>query len=225
MMITLVPVSKPSISTRIWFSVCSRSSCEPPSPAPRCRPTASISSMKTMHGELRFAWSKRSRTREAPTPTNISTNSEPEMLKNGTPASPATARASRVLPVPGEPIRRTPFGIFAPSASKRSGNFKNSTTSSSSTLASSTPATSAKVTGVLFAMNIFALLLPKLIAWLFCPCALRIMKTKRPPISRTGSRALISRLKSWPESSGFFAPNVTLSGLRPPAMAAARTSL
>ena len=40
---------------------------------------------------------------EAPTPTNISTKSEPEMVKNGTPASPATARASSVLPVPGGP--------------------------------------------------------------------------------------------------------------------------
>src|SRR5260221_90393 len=76
---TLVPVSKPSISTRIWLRVCSRSSCEPPRPAPRWRPTASISSMNTMHGALRFAWSNRSRTRDAPTPTNISTNSEPEI--------------------------------------------------------------------------------------------------------------------------------------------------
>ncbi len=41
---------------------------------------------------------KRSRTREAPTPTNISTNSDPEMEKNGTPASPAIALASSVLP-------------------------------------------------------------------------------------------------------------------------------
>ena len=48
-----------------------------------------------------FPSSNRSRTREAPTPTNISTKSDPEMLKNGTPASPATAFARRVLPVPG----------------------------------------------------------------------------------------------------------------------------
>ena len=61
--ITFVFVSKPSISTRIWLRVCSRSSCEPPRPAPRWRPTASISSTKTMHGEFRFAWSNRSRTR------------------------------------------------------------------------------------------------------------------------------------------------------------------
>ena len=43
-------VSKPSISTSNWFSVCSRSSLPPPRPAPRWRPTASISSMKTMQG-------------------------------------------------------------------------------------------------------------------------------------------------------------------------------
>ena len=96
-------ISKPSISTSSWLSVCSRSSCPPPRPAPRWRPTASISSMKMMQGEFCLACSKRSRTREAPTPTNISTKSEPEIEKNGTPASPATARASSVLPVPGGP--------------------------------------------------------------------------------------------------------------------------
>jgi hypothetical protein len=37
----------------------------------------------------------------APTPTNISTKSDPLMLKNGTPASPDMALARRVLPVPG----------------------------------------------------------------------------------------------------------------------------
>src|SRR5437764_1015421 len=57
--------------------------------------------MNTMHGDACFACSNRSRTRDAPTPTNISTKSEPEMEKKGTPASPATARASSVLPVPG----------------------------------------------------------------------------------------------------------------------------
>ena len=56
-----------------------------------------------------------SRTRAAPTPTNISTKSEPEMLKNGTRASPATARASSVLPVPGGPTNNTPFGKWPPS--------------------------------------------------------------------------------------------------------------
>ena len=39
--------------------------------------------MKTMHGALASACANRSRTRAAPTPTNISTNSEPLRLKNG----------------------------------------------------------------------------------------------------------------------------------------------
>ena len=66
--------------------------------------------MKTMQGARCLACSNRSRTRAAPTPTNISTNSEPEIEKNGTPASPATARARSVLPVPGGPTSRTPLG-------------------------------------------------------------------------------------------------------------------
>ena len=72
-------------------------------PAPRWRPTASISSTKTIAGALALACVNISRTRAAPTPTNISTKSEPEMEKNGTFASPATARASKVFPVPGGP--------------------------------------------------------------------------------------------------------------------------
>ena len=47
--------SKPSISTSSWFRVCSRSSLPPPRPAPRCRPTASISSMKMMQGAFFLA--------------------------------------------------------------------------------------------------------------------------------------------------------------------------
>ena len=70
--------------------------------------------MKTMHGALASACANRSRTRAAPTPTNISTNSEPLRLKNGTLASPATARASSVLPVPGGPTSSTPFGMRPP---------------------------------------------------------------------------------------------------------------
>src|SRR5438132_823608 len=49
--------------------------------------------MKTMQGAFFFACSNMSRTRLAPTPTNISTKSEPEMVKNGTLASPAIERA------------------------------------------------------------------------------------------------------------------------------------
>mmetsp|Transcript_72664 Transcript_72664/g.183968 ORF Transcript_72664/g.183968 Transcript_72664/m.183968 type:complete len:210 (+) Transcript_72664:735-1364(+) len=115
---------KPSISTSIWFKVPSRSSLPPMPPPLRLRPMASISSMKTMHGACLRASAKRSRTRRAPTPTNISSKSEPEACKKGTPASPAIARANRVLPVPGGPDIIRPFGSFAPKRVKRSGSFK-----------------------------------------------------------------------------------------------------
>ena len=101
--------------------------------------------MKMMQGEFCLACSNRSRTREAPTPTNISTKSEPEIEKNGTPASPATARASSVLPVPGGPYSSTPLGIRAPSAWNFFGFSRNSLISCSSSTASSTPATSRNV--------------------------------------------------------------------------------
>jgi hypothetical protein len=45
---------------------------------------------------------------KAPTPTNISTKSEPDIEKKGTLASPAIARASNVLPVPGGPSLALP---------------------------------------------------------------------------------------------------------------------
>ncbi len=176
---TLVEVSNPSISTRIWFRVCSLSSCPPPNPAPRWRPTASISSTKTMQGAFRLAWSKRSLTLEAPTPTNISTNSLPLMEKKGTPASPAMARASSVLPVPGAPIRSTPRGMRAPRARNFSGCLRNSTISWSSCLASSTPATSVNVTVGLAPLASRARLRLKLKAWLLAPLAPRMMKMNR----------------------------------------------
>ena len=54
-------------------------------------------------GQFFLASANKSLTLEAPTPTNISTKSEPEIEKNGTPASPAIAFANKVLPVPGGP--------------------------------------------------------------------------------------------------------------------------
>ncbi len=98
-----------------------------------------------MQGALSLACLNRSRTREAPTPTNISTKSLPEMLKKGTSASPAMALASRVLPQPGSPTSSTPRGIRPPSRWKRLGFFRNSMISVHSSLASSMPATSLKV--------------------------------------------------------------------------------
>ena len=102
--------------------------------------------MKTMDGAFFLACSKRSRTRDAPTPTNISTKSEPEIEKKGTPASPATALASSVLPVPGGPISNTPLGMRAPRELNLEGFLRNSTISTSSSFSSSAPATSWKVT-------------------------------------------------------------------------------
>jgi len=71
---------------------------------------------------------------------------EPLIEKNGTLASPATARASSVLPVPGEPISSTPLGMRPPSFWNFCGSLRNSMISCSSSLASSTPATSLNVT-------------------------------------------------------------------------------
>ena len=68
-----------------------------------------------MHGEFFCACSNISLTLDAPTPTNISTKSDPDIEKKGTLASPAMALAKRVLPVPGGPTIKTPLGIFPPS--------------------------------------------------------------------------------------------------------------
>ena len=113
-MTTPLEPSKPSISVSSWFRVCSRSSLPPYCPPSRFLPMVSISSIKTIQGAFSFACLNRSRTFAAPMPTNISTNSEPEMEKNGTLASPATAFASSVLPVPGGPTNRAPLGMEAP---------------------------------------------------------------------------------------------------------------
>mmetsp|Transcript_14483 Transcript_14483/g.36007 ORF Transcript_14483/g.36007 Transcript_14483/m.36007 type:complete len:297 (+) Transcript_14483:508-1398(+) len=140
---TPVVVAKPSISTSSWFSVFSRSSCPPIAPPrPRARPMASISSMKMMEGDCVRACANRSLTRAGPTPTNISMKSDPEMDRKGTPASPAVALASSVLPVPGGPTSSTPLGSLAPSRVNLAGFLRNSTTSLSSSLASSHPRTS-----------------------------------------------------------------------------------
>jgi hypothetical protein len=54
--------------------------------------------MKRMQGACFRAIENMSRTLDGPTPTNISRNSEPETVMNGTFASPAVAFARRVLP-------------------------------------------------------------------------------------------------------------------------------
>ena len=140
--------------------------------------------MNTMQGACFFACSNMSRTRDAPTPTNISTKSEPEMVKKGTFASPAMARARRVLPVPGGPTRRHPFGMRPPTAWNFCGFFRNSTISWSSSLASSMPATSLKVTRPCFSVSRRARDLPKPIALPPPDCIWR-MKKIHTPMSRS----------------------------------------
>ncbi len=121
--------SKPSISESNWFKVCSRSSLPPPYFESRLLPIASISSIKIMHGAFFSASLNKSRTRDAPTPTYSSIKSEPAREKNGTFASPATALASIVLPVPGGPTSSAPLGSFAPILTYLPGLCKKSTTS------------------------------------------------------------------------------------------------
>ena len=163
--ITWSSVSNPSISTSIALRVCSRSSWPPlTKPGPRFRPIASISSRNMMHGEFSFACRNRSRTRDAPTPTNISTKSLPDMLKKGTSAWPAIALASSVLPHPGGPIRSTPRGIRPPRRWNFFGFFRNSIVSVTSSLASSMPATSLNVTFICSLLRTRCLLRPKFIS-------------------------------------------------------------
>ena len=112
---------------------------------PLARPIASISSIKIIAGDFSFACLNKSRTLDAPTPTNISTKSEPDNEKKGTFASPATALANKVLPVPGSPTNKAPLGIFPPKAVYFSGFLRKSTISCTSSLAPSRPATSLKL--------------------------------------------------------------------------------
>ncbi len=153
--------------------------------------------MKMIAGAASLACLKRSRTREAPMPTIASTNSDALMLKNGTPASPATARASSVLPVPGRPASSTPRGIRPPSFWYFSGFLRKSTTSVSSPLASSMPATSLKVTFVSSPSTRRARERPNApIAPICPPAARRDSQTNRPTSRITGPKPRIRLAKN-----------------------------
>ena len=196
-------VSNPSISTKSWFNVCSLSSFPPPKPAPLCLPTASISSINIIQGAFFFPCSNMSLTLLAPTPTNISTKSEPDIVKNGTLASPATALASNVFPVPGGPTNKTPFGIFPPNFWNFCGFFKNSIISSNSSLASSIPATSSNVIFPCFSVSNLALDLPKPIAPPLPPCICLIKNIQTPMKRSIGSQFnSIPSIGETPSSSG-----------------------
>ena len=203
-------VPKPSISVSSWLSVFSRSSLPPRAGfLPRARPMASISSINIIQGDFSLAWLKRSRTRLAPTPTNISTKSDPDMEKKGTSASPATAFAKRVLPVPGGPTSSAPLGILPPSSVYFLGFLRKSTISRTSCLAPSCPATSLKVTLVPcpFLSKSLALLLPTLNTPPPAPPPMRrIMKNHRNTSSMMGRKLLSRRRKKLSLSRYFTLP-------------------
>ena len=134
-----------------------------------------------MQGIFFLACSNKLRTLLAPTPTYISTKSLPLMEKKGTPASPATAFANKVLPVPGGPTSKIPLGIFAPISVYFVGFLRKSITSTSSSFSSSAPATSLK--RVLMFCETRALLLPILVACMFWARILRMSMIPRPTIS------------------------------------------
>ena len=148
--------------------------------------------MKMMQGAFAFPCSNKSRTRLAPTPTNISTKSDPDIEKNGRAASPATARARSVLPVPGGPTRSAPLGNRPPSFVNLAGSLRNSMISCSSTFASSQPATSLNVTFGVSPVSSLAFDLPNENA--FCPpdCIWRKMKIQKPMSRMYGSRLMMS---------------------------------
>src|SRR3972149_9359637 len=150
----------------------------------------STSSIKIIEGALRLAVWKRSRIRAEPTPTNISINSDPAIEKQGTPASPAKARAKSVFPTPGGPKSKTPLGVRAPKARYFPGFFKKSTTSESSCLASSTPATSLKVMRGVSLEKSLARDWPKEKIDSCAPRAWRKRKRKKRIIKRRGRKLL-----------------------------------
>ena len=75
-----------------------------------------------------MASSKSSRTSRAPSPMYFCTNSDPTTLRNEASVLWATALARMVLPVPGGPCSKTPFGGSIPTAVKRSGLLRGSST-------------------------------------------------------------------------------------------------
>ena len=115
-------VSKPSISESIWLSVCSRSSWPPPRPAPRLRPMESISSTKMIaRPSLRACWN-RSRTRLAPTPTNISMKSEPVTGQEADAGLTGDGAGEQRLAGAGRTDEQDALGHAAPISLNRSGH-------------------------------------------------------------------------------------------------------
>ncbi len=122
----------------------------PPSDCRRM-PTASISSMKTMHWppHLRASFLARrasTRTTIASMPMNVAAKPEPGIEMKGELNPVAIAFASIVLPVPGAPNSRSPRSRLPPARSKWSPDCQMSTTRRTSSFASVWPRTSSSLT-------------------------------------------------------------------------------
>ena len=90
----------------------------PPMTPPRDSPIASISSINAIAAPYRLASFLALLTNHiifmTSTPINMARNPEPSMEINATPASPAIAFASMVLPVPGGPYINNPLMYLPP---------------------------------------------------------------------------------------------------------------
>merc|ERR1719402_1092052 len=139
--------SKPS-SWLISSSIVLCTSLSPPAPSSNLAPpTASISSKKMRQAFLVLAISNSSLTILAPSPTYFCTSSDPITRMKQASVRLATARAHRVLPVPGGPYSRTPLGGSIPRLTNLSGWSSGvSTTSLSFSICSLHPPTSLYVT-------------------------------------------------------------------------------
>ena len=114
-------------------------------------PTASISSMKTMHWppHLRasfLALRASQRTMTASMPMKVCWKPEPGIRTKGQLKPVAIAFASIVFPVPGAPRNSRPRSRFPPACSNASPDCQRVTTRLTSSLASSWPRTSARRT-------------------------------------------------------------------------------
>ena len=114
-------------------------------------PTASISSMKTMHWPPHlaasfFALRARKRTMIASMPMKVCAKPEPGIVTNGQLNDVAMPLESIVLPVPGGPRKSTPRSRLPPAFSNSSPDCQSETTRVISSLASCWPRTSSSFT-------------------------------------------------------------------------------
>jgi hypothetical protein len=114
-------------------------------------PTASISSMKTMHWPPHFAASffalrASQRTITTSIPMNVCANPDPGIETNGELKPVAIAFASIVLPVPGAPRKSSPRSRLPPASSKSSPDCQSDTMRRTSSFASFWPRTSSRRT-------------------------------------------------------------------------------